>query len=106
MAAYPDWQKQFELALIPHYGLAGAHKAASVLLPAILGDFRKMLLAAPPHTPVHETYHTDDGKTDIVLTGERLTTEADPLLILRTVSVGGRTLDLQYKVRGISGVRI
>ncbi len=66
------WQQQFTLLLTKYYGPAEAGRASSVLLPAILGDFRKMLSASPAGREISESYNTEDGKTVIRVKGKKM----------------------------------
>ncbi len=66
------WQQQFTLLLTKYYAPAEAARASSVLLPAIFGDFRKMLSAAPAGKMITESYNTEDGKTGIKLCGKKI----------------------------------
>ena len=45
---------------------------AHPLLPAILGDFRKMLSTAPIGKELEESYNTEDGKTAITVRGKKM----------------------------------
>lgn len=69
---YFTWQQQFTLLLTKYYVPAEAARASSVLLPAILGDFRKMLSAAPIGKELEEFYNTEDGKTSITVRGKKM----------------------------------
>ncbi len=66
------WQQQFTLLLTKYYGPAEAGRASSVLLPAILRDFRKMLSASPAGREISESYNTEDGKTVIRVKGKKM----------------------------------
>ena len=69
---YITWQQQFTLLLTKYYPPAEAVRASSVLLPAVLNDFRKMLSAAPAGKELTETYNTEDGKTVLRLKGRKM----------------------------------
>lgn len=104
----PDipWRIQFELALIPVYGPERAKRSASVLLPAILRDFRKMLTKNAPGVLVSEDYNTEDRLTVIHVTGERLVKGRSERLILRALRVGSAEITLHQIIEGKAGEQI
>ena len=53
------------------YGEREGLRIFMTVMPGIMADFRKMLLASPPEKTVREEYHLDDGKTTLALTGSR-----------------------------------
>ena len=81
------WQQQFTLLLTKYYVPAEAARASSVLLPAILGDFRKMLSAAPVGKALTESYSTEDGKTVITVKGRKMKTGKKSALVVTDLFV-------------------
>ena len=61
---YFTWQQQFTFLLTKYYVPAEAARASSVLLPAILGDFRKMLSAAPIGKELEELSNLGDSEEE------------------------------------------
>ena len=102
MPAIP-WRIQFELALIPVYGPERAKRSSSVLLPAILRDFRKMLTKSAPGVIVSEDYNTEDRLTVIHLTGERILSRRGEMLVLRSLRVGSQEITLSGVIEGRPG---
>jgi hypothetical protein len=81
-------------------------RSASVLLPAILRDFRKMLTKNAPGVLVSEDYNTEDRLTVIHVTGERLTRGRTDRLILRSLRVGSQEITLHQIIEGKAGEQI
>jgi len=100
------WRIQFEMALIPVYGPARAKQSASVLLPAILRDFRKMLTKNAPGVIVSEGYNTEDRLTVIYVTGERISSRRGDMLVLRSLKVGSQEITLNSTIEGRPGEQI
>ena len=82
-----SWQKQFTLLLTKYYAPAEAARASSVLLPAILNDFRKMLSAAPVGKVLTESYNTEDGKTVIKVKGQKMKSGRTSVLVISDLLV-------------------
>ena len=81
------WQQQFTLLLTKYYAPAEAGRASSVLLPAILNDFRKMLSAAPVGKVLTESYNTEDGKTVIKVKGQKMKSGRTSVLVISDLLV-------------------
>ena len=81
------WQQQFTLLLTKYYPPAEAARASSVLLPAILGDFRKMSARAPVGRELAESYNTEDGKTVIKVKGKKMKSGRKSALIVTDLLV-------------------
>ena len=81
------WQQQFTLLLTKYYPPAEATRASSILLPAILSDFRKMLSEAPVGKVLTESYNTEDGKTVLKLKGEKIKSGKKATLVVTDLLV-------------------
>ena len=53
------------------YGFQAGKKTGSVLIPAFLGDFRKVLEKSDLGVTVSEEYMTEDKKMHLVFSGQR-----------------------------------
>ena len=53
------------------YGPEYGKKTGKVLIPAFLGDFRKVLEDSPAGNEVSEEYRTEDKKMHLILKGQR-----------------------------------
>ena len=59
--------------LVEIYGQSDGLKNSSVLVPAILNDFSSMLQKSKIGQSVSETYRTEDGVAEIILTATKTT---------------------------------
>ena len=73
------------------YGAGKGAKVCDVVIPAVMGDFRKTALAAPLGETVTERYRTDDSRTDITITGCH---QAENTVSVTGIRVGGTPADL------------
>lgn len=81
------WQQQFTLLLTKYYPPAEAARASSILLPAILSDFRKMLFEAPVGKELTESYNTEDGKTVLKVKGKKMKSGKKAALVVTDLFV-------------------
>ena len=95
-AAASPWFAAVAAQLSAVYGPAEAIVRQATVLPGILEDFRKMLLASDGGRTVTETYHCEDGRLTVVLEGRRQKVPSgDRLTITRTV-INGRTVTIPF----------
>lgn len=105
MANLP-FRKKFELMIVEAYGLPEGIRASQVLVPSILGDFRKMLEKAGPGVPVREEYKTEDGRTTIEIEGEMVRNGKKAEPCVRGLRVGGREMTFELRIAGKPGAWI
>ena len=67
MAEFAGLEKDLQRA----YGLQEGSRVFRTVLPGILGDFLKMLAAAPAGTRVQEEYRLEDGRGTIALSARK-----------------------------------
>ena len=67
MTLYEVLQKQIDKI----YGIQDGKKTGSVLIPAFLGDFRKVLEKSDLGVTISEEYMTEDKKMHLVFRGQR-----------------------------------
>ena len=92
----PDvrWISRAEALFTAVYGDRRGPAVSRVVMPAVMGDFRKTLLRAEPGRTVTERYRTDDRRTDVVLTGVREVRDGADVCVVRRIEIGGRSADL------------
>lgn len=73
------------------YGPEKGRKVCDVVVPAVVADFRKTVLAAPAGRTITEQYRTDDRRTGLTVTG-RL--GEDGRVRITSIEVGGTQADL------------
>lgn len=83
-------RKQFVLV----YGEKRGETVCNVVIPAVMGDFRKTVLAAEPARTVTEQYRTDDRKTDVTVTGRRQVRDGKDVCVIERIEVGGTPVPL------------
>lgn len=88
------WIENVRAQFIRVYGKARGEKVCNVVIPAVMGDFRKTVLASEPGVPVTEQYRTDDRKTDVTVTGRRLTRAGREVCAIERIEVGGKPVPL------------
>jgi len=76
------------------YGETRGAAVCGVVIPAVMGDFRKTVLKAAPGQTVTEQYRTDDRKTDVTVTGRRETRDGREVCVVEKLAVGGVSIDL------------
>ncbi len=65
--------------LAERIGEERANHIAVMIMPMIIADFKKMLIAAKPNFPVKEEYYLDDNSSVIEMYGYGVGEGADPL---------------------------
>ena len=68
------------------YGPMVGNKTGKVLIPAFLGDFRKVLEGSDPGVTTSEEYMTEDKKMHLIFRGQRRMTEKGVDFILTSVT--------------------
>ncbi len=68
------------------YGPEVGSKTAKVLIPAFLGDFRKVLEGSDPGVTTSEEYMTEDKNMHLIFKGQRRMTEKGVDFILTSVT--------------------
>ena len=76
------------------YGQEKGGKVCDVVIPAVMGDFRRTVLAAPAGSTVTEQYCTDDRRTGIVITGRHECRGQQDAAVITEIRVGGKKADL------------
>ena len=89
-----QWIENIRACFERVYGKERGAKVCGVVVPAVMGDFRKTLLRAAPGQTVTEQYRTDDRKTDVTLTGRRDTSGGGEAYVIERIEVGGVPVDL------------
>ena len=84
------WIGNVRTAFVRVYGENKGISVCNVVIPAVMGDFRRTVLAAAPGEAVTETYRTDDRKTDVTITGYK---QAD-VCVIQKIEIGGNPVDL------------
>ena len=100
------WTQSLIGALIPYYGLNGAARISSVILPGILKDFRKCLKEADTGVEIVEEYTVDDGKATIGLTGSRRMKKGRIANVLHALTVNGEPVAIGGELRQEDGIEI
>lgn len=101
-----EWSQNLIGALIPFYGLKESGRISSVIVPSILRDFRKCMDREKPGNKVKESYHLDDGKTVIGLTGSRQLNARGVGYVLHEITVNQKPIKIEgdstYSKNGVS----
>ena len=66
-----SWADAVHEAFVEEFGPAEGARICKVVLPGILGDFRRMLERAFPGVPVREVYHLEHTKAAVTVRGYR-----------------------------------
>lgn len=74
------------------YGFNYGNKTGKVLIPAFLGDFRKVMEKEKPGSAISEEYMTEDKKMHLVFTGERRLGAHGFDIIITSCSCNGKEL--------------
>ena len=88
------WIENVRAQFVRVYGKERGEKVCGVVIPAVMGDFRKTVLKAKPGAVVTEQYRTDDRKTDITVTGRRETRGGREVCVIEKLEVGGAPVSL------------
>ena len=84
-----QWIENVRGRFIGVYGEKRGAEVCNVVVPAVMGDFRRTVLAAEPGAPVTEQYRTDDRKTDVTVSGAHEVRGGRGVCVVRSVAVGG-----------------
>ena len=76
------------------YGQKRGTAVCNVVMPAVMGDFRKTVLKAEPGAAVTEQYRTDDRKTDVTLTGHKELRDGREVCVVERIGIGGEPVRL------------
>ena len=88
------WIENARARFIAVYGEKRGAAVCNVVVPAVMGDFRKTVLAAERGTTVTEQYRTDDKKTGVTVTGYAEKREGRPVCVITRIEIGGTPIDL------------
>lgn len=88
------WIENARARFITVYGEKRGASVCDVVVPAVMGDFRKTVLAAERSRTVTEQYRTDDSKTDVTVTGHKEVRNDREVCVITRMEIGGRPLDL------------
>ena len=94
MKADVRWIENVRAQFVRVYGEKRGAAVCGVVIPAVMGDFRRMLLAAEPGKTISEQYRTDDRKTDVTVTGHREERGGQPVCVIERIGIGGTPVDL------------
>ena len=92
------WIREAEKELNTVYGEVKAKQVTSVLIPAFIGDFKKMLSRSGYDTEVTEEYRTEDRLVDIILKGKKIRIKGSEKYVLTGVSVNGKSLPIEVYI--------
>ena len=84
------WIENVRRQFVRVYGEKKGFSVCNVVIPAVMGDFRKTVLAAASGEAITETYRTDDRKTDVTVTGYK----QEGACIVQKIEIGGVSVDL------------
>lgn len=87
------WIENVRAQFVRVYGEKKGVAVCNVVIPAVMGDFRKTVLAAQTGRTVSEQYRTDDSKTDVTVTG----CHRGGLCVIERIEIGGIPVDLGEK---------
>ena len=88
------WIQNVREAFSRVYGDKRGAAVSNVVIPAVMGDFRRTVLAAEDHISVRETYRTDDRKTSVTITGHREAGATGKVCVIDRIEVGGQAVPL------------
>lgn len=88
------WIENVRARFVGVYGEKRGEAVCNVVVPAVMGDFRKTVLAAEPGALVTEQYRTDDRKTDVVLSGRHERRGGRDVCVIARLEVGGVPVSL------------
>ena len=88
------WIENARARFIAVYGEKRGAEVCNVVVPAVMGDFRKTVLASAGAGPITETYRTDDKKTYVTVTGHRETRTGAGVCVVTGIRIGGEPIDL------------
>lgn len=88
------WIEGVRARFVQVYGKKRGMAVCNVVIPAVMGDFRKSLLAAQPGISVSEQYRTDDRKTDVTLTGHKELRSGHEVGVIEKIEIGGVPVSL------------
>ena len=89
-----QWIALAQAAFARVYGARRAPKVCAAVMPGVMGDFRKTVLAAPEGMTVREEYRTDDRRTEIRLAGRRETRAGRAACVVTHMEIGGVAIAL------------
>lgn len=101
-----SWTQSLIGALVPHYGLNGSARIASVILPGVLKDFRSCLKAAEIGKEIVEEYTVDDGKVTLRLVGSRRLKRGAAANVLHELYVNEEAVEINGQKRIEEGIDI
>ena len=93
-AVNTKWIENVRARFVAVYGEKRGAAVCNVVIPAVMGDFRKTALAAEPGRTVTEQYRTDDKKTDVTVMGRRENRHGTDVCVVERIEIGGLPLDL------------
>ena len=96
------WVREVEKELNAIYGGAKAKQVSAVLMPAFIGDFKKMLSQSEDNTEVTEEYRTEDRLVYIKLIGKKIRISGSEKHMLTGVSVNGQSIPIEVYINGQS----
>lgn len=88
------WIENVRGQFVRIYGEKRGIAVCNVVVPAVMGDFRKTVLAAETGRPVTEQYRTDDRRTDVTVTGHKQTLAGADVCVIDRIEVGGTPISL------------
>lgn len=88
------WIENVRAQFVRVYGEKRGAAVCNVVIPSVMGDFRKMLMASEPGKTVSEQYRTDDRKTDISVTGHKEIRGGRGVCVIERFEVGGIPISL------------
>lgn len=88
-----QWIENARAAFVRIYGPKRGPAVCNAVMPGVMGDFRKTVLAAEERRAVREEYRVDDMRADVVMTGCR---RAGACVVTR-IEVCGEAIDLGAK---------
>lgn len=88
------WIGSVQALFVRVYGEGRGTAVCNVVIPAVLGDFRKTALRAEPGRRITEQYRTDDRRTDVTVTGRRESRNGADACVVERITVGGLPADL------------
>ena len=82
------WIENARAQFVRVYGQKRGLAVCNVVMPAVMGDFRKTVLNAEPGAAVTEQYRTDDRKTDVRLTGHKELRNGREACVVEKIEIG------------------